>query len=110
MALTSEPTLLADLHLPSLAWPSLLLRPLSSRQALCASRDNPPRLALPGNPPARMRDFADGPLVGTPELITERLAGLSELGMSYAILNFAEVAYDRAALTLFTEKVAPELG
>lgn len=57
-----------------------------------------------------MRDFADGPLVGTPELITERLAGLSELGMSYAILNFAEVAYDRAALTLFTEKVAPELG
>jgi hypothetical protein len=29
--------------------------------------------------------------------------------MSYAILNFAEVAYDRTALTLFTEKVAPAL-
>src|SRR5580658_662110 len=53
---------------------------------------------------ARMRDFANGPLVGTPELVTERL---TELGMSYAILNFAEVAYDRTALTLFTEKVAP---
>jgi F420-dependent oxidoreductase-like protein len=57
---------------------------------------------------ARMREFANGPLVGSPELVAERLAELSELGMSYAILNFAEVAYDRTALTLFTEKVAPE--
>jgi alkanesulfonate monooxygenase SsuD/methylene tetrahydromethanopterin reductase-like flavin-dependent oxidoreductase (luciferase family) len=58
----------------------------------------------------RMQDFATGTLTGTPELIAERLAELSELGMSYAILNFAEVAYDRTALTLFTEKVAPEFG
>jgi hypothetical protein len=29
--------------------------------------------------------------------------------MSYAILNFAEVAYDRTALNLFTDKVAPAL-
>ncbi len=74
-------------------------------------KDHQVRCGVPENiAEARMRDFADGPLVGTPELITERLAGLSELGMSYAILNFAEVAYDRTALTLFTEKVAPELG
>ena len=59
---------------------------------------------------ARMRDFANGPLVGPPELVAERLAELSELGMSYAILNFAEVAYDRTALTLFTEKVAPQFS
>jgi F420-dependent oxidoreductase-like protein len=58
----------------------------------------------------RMRDFTTGTMTGTPELITERLAELGELGMSYAILNFAEVAYDRTALTLFTEKVAPELS
>ena len=58
---------------------------------------------------ARMQDFANGPLVGTPELVAERLAEASELGMSYAILNFAEVAYDRTALNLFTEKVAPTL-
>jgi F420-dependent oxidoreductase-like protein len=58
----------------------------------------------------RMRDFATGTLTGTPEMIAERLTELSELGMSYAILNFAEVAYDRTALTLFTEKVAPEFG
>ena len=57
----------------------------------------------------RMRDFANGTLTGTPELVAERLAELRGLGMSYAILNFAEVAYDRTALTLFTEKVAPEL-
>jgi F420-dependent oxidoreductase-like protein len=59
---------------------------------------------------ARVEDFANGPLVGPPELVAERLAGLGELGMSYAILNFAEVAYDRTALTLFTEKVAPQLS
>ena len=59
---------------------------------------------------SRMRMFANGPLVGTPELVAERLARLGELGMSYAMLNFAEVAYDRTALTLFTEKVAPELS
>jgi len=59
---------------------------------------------------ARVNDFANGPLVGTPELVAERLAELGGLGMSYAILNFAEVAYDRTALTLFTEKVAPEFS
>ena len=55
----------------------------------------------------RVREFASGPLVGTPDQVTERLTELSGLGMSYAILNFAEVAYDRTALALFTEKVAP---
>jgi F420-dependent oxidoreductase-like protein len=57
----------------------------------------------------RVADFAKGPLVGTPEMVTERLTAASTLGMSYAILNFAEVAYDRTSLTLFTEKVAPAL-
>jgi F420-dependent oxidoreductase-like protein len=59
---------------------------------------------------ARRTEFAQGPLVGTPEQVTERLAEASDLGMSYAILNFAEVAYDRSALTLFTEKVVPEFS
>ena len=59
---------------------------------------------------SRVRMFANGPLVGTPELVAERLAELGGLGMSYAILNFAEVAYDRTALTLFTEKVAPQFS
>jgi len=30
--------------------------------------------------------------------------------MSYAIVNFADVAYDRTALTLFTEKVVPAIA
>ena len=57
----------------------------------------------------RVNEFANGPLVGTPELIAERLAEIGKLGMTYAIVNFAEVAYDRTALTLFTEQVAPQL-
>jgi alkanesulfonate monooxygenase SsuD/methylene tetrahydromethanopterin reductase-like flavin-dependent oxidoreductase (luciferase family) len=59
---------------------------------------------------ARVRNFAEGPLVGTPELVAERLAQAGELGMSYTIVNFAEVAYDRTALNLFTEKVVPALA
>lgn len=71
-------------------------------------KDHQLRCGVPENvAEARVREFAAGPLVGTPELVTERLAQLGELGMSYAILNFAEVAYDRTALTLFTEKVVP---
>jgi alkanesulfonate monooxygenase SsuD/methylene tetrahydromethanopterin reductase-like flavin-dependent oxidoreductase (luciferase family) len=58
----------------------------------------------------RTRSMADGLLVGTPEQVTERLKEVSGLGMSYAILNFAEVAYDRTSLNLFTEKVLPALA
>jgi hypothetical protein len=54
--------------------------------------------------------MADGLLVGTPEQVTERLKEVSGLCMSYAILNFAEVAYDRTSLNLFTEKVLPALA
>jgi F420-dependent oxidoreductase-like protein len=56
---------------------------------------------------SRVRDFANGPLVGTPEQISERLSELSKLGMTYAIINLADVAYDRSGLALFTEEVAP---
>ncbi|WP_410674620.1 LLM class F420-dependent oxidoreductase [Amycolatopsis sp. cmx-4-68] len=54
-------------------------------------------------------NFANSPTVGTPEQVTERLAAMGELGMSYAILNFPEAAYDRSGIDLFTEKVAPAL-
>ena len=40
----------------------------------------------------------------------ERLSQLNDLGMTYAIINLLEVAYDRSGLTLFTEKVAPALA
>jgi len=51
-----------------------------------------------------------GPLVGTPEQIAEKLHALRELGMSYAILNFADVAYDTSGVDLFAREVAPALS
>jgi alkanesulfonate monooxygenase SsuD/methylene tetrahydromethanopterin reductase-like flavin-dependent oxidoreductase (luciferase family) len=56
-----------------------------------------------------VRALAAGPLVGTPEQIAERLTEASDMGMTYAITYFPEVAYDRDGLTLFTEKVVPSL-
>ena len=74
-------------------------------------KDHLLRYGVPENvAEGRIRGFANDPLVGTPEQIADRLAGLGELGMSYAIVNFADVAYDRASLNLFTEKVIPTLS
>ncbi|WP_158883250.1 LLM class F420-dependent oxidoreductase [Amycolatopsis anabasis] len=56
------------------------------------------------------RNFSTGPLVGTPEQIAERLTELRGLGMTYAILYFAEAAYDRSGIDLFTRKVTPALA
>jgi F420-dependent oxidoreductase-like protein len=56
------------------------------------------------------QNIANGPLVGTPEQITERLTELRGLGMTYAILNFAEAAYDRSGIDLFAKTVAPALS
>jgi hypothetical protein len=53
--------------------------------------------------------FANGPLVGTPDQISERLTELNGLGMTYAILYFPEAAYDRSGIELFTSKVSPGL-
>jgi hypothetical protein len=43
-------------------------------------------------------------------LIVERLTRARELGLSYAIANFVEAAYDRSGIDLFTEKVIPALA
>lgn len=47
---------------------------------------------------------------GTPEQIIERLKDWDKAGMAYAIVNFADVAYDDSSLRLFAEKVMRELG
>ncbi|AIJ25332.1 LLM class F420-dependent oxidoreductase [Amycolatopsis methanolica] len=57
-----------------------------------------------------VNSFANGPLVGTPEQIAERLTELRDLGMTYAITYFADIAYDRASVELFTNKVISELA
>jgi F420-dependent oxidoreductase-like protein len=50
-----------------------------------------------------------GPLVGTPEQIVERLQDMEKLGMTYAITNFYEAAYDTSGIELFETQVIPEL-
>ncbi|MDQ0379760.1 LLM class F420-dependent oxidoreductase [Amycolatopsis thermophila] len=57
-----------------------------------------------------VQQFANGPLVGTPEQVAEKLTELRGLGMTYAIGYFADIAYDRTSARLFTEKVIPELA
>ena len=54
-------------------------------------------------------DFRNGPLVGTPEQIVEKLQELQALGMTYAITYFAEAAYDRSGIERFENEVAPAL-
>ena len=44
---------------------------------------------------------------GTPEQIIEKMRALEEAGMGYAIVNFADVAYDRSSLELFAKEVIP---
>ncbi len=63
-------------------------------------------------PDSADREFAQwprGPLVGTPEQIVEKLRELEGLGMTYAITYFAEAAYDRSGIELFTTEVVPHL-
>jgi F420-dependent oxidoreductase-like protein len=57
-----------------------------------------------------VQDFANGPLVGTPEQIVEKLTASRGLGMGYAILYFSEIAYDRSGLDLFVREVAPAIA
>ncbi len=65
-------------------------------------------------PPAalerNLRMLASGPLVGTPEQITERLSEVRDLGLGYTIGNFADAAYDRGSISLFADQVIPALA
>ncbi len=56
-----------------------------------------------------MNNFANGPLVGTPEQMVEKLTDARGFGMTYAILYFSEAAYDKSGIELFTKQVAPAL-
>lgn len=59
------------------------------------------------NSAAQVRnDLAGGPLVGTPEQITETLKNLETLGMTYAINFFVDAAYDSGSIELFEKQVA----
>jgi alkanesulfonate monooxygenase SsuD/methylene tetrahydromethanopterin reductase-like flavin-dependent oxidoreductase (luciferase family) len=57
----------------------------------------------------RMRMMEAGALSGTPEQVTERLTEMAGHGLGYTIVNFAEAAYDRSGIDLFTSQVVPNL-
>jgi len=52
----------------------------------------------------------DALAVGTPEQVVERLADMKQRGMTYAIHNFPESAYDRSGVELFEREVIPALA
>jgi F420-dependent oxidoreductase-like protein len=54
--------------------------------------------------------YANSPMAGTPEQIIERLRGMRDLGMTYAIMSFAEAAYDHSGIALFAKEVVPALA
>ncbi|MGB7859255.1 MAG: LLM class F420-dependent oxidoreductase [Acidimicrobiia bacterium] len=47
---------------------------------------------------------------GTPEQVVEKLKRWEESGMTYAIVNFADVAYDTSSMDLFAKEVIPGLA
>jgi F420-dependent oxidoreductase-like protein len=57
-----------------------------------------------------VEQYTSGPLVGTPEQILERLTELQDAGMTYAIANFHEAAYDDSGIRLYAEQVMPALA
>ena len=57
-----------------------------------------------------VQQYATGPAVGTPEQIVERLTELRDAGMTYAIANFHEAAYDDSGIRLYAEQVMPALA
>jgi alkanesulfonate monooxygenase SsuD/methylene tetrahydromethanopterin reductase-like flavin-dependent oxidoreductase (luciferase family) len=46
---------------------------------------------------------------GTPEQLVEQLSAVRDAGMTYAICNFPDAAYDRSGIELFEREVIPAL-
>lgn len=63
----------------------------------------------PDTAQVEINSLRGGPLVGTPEQLSETLVGLHGLGMTYAINYFPESAYDRSGLELFERSVVPQV-
>ena len=56
-----------------------------------------------------MNDYRKGTAVGTPDQVASALADMQDLGMTYAITNFVESAYDLSGVELFEREVIPAL-
>ncbi|MEN0130655.1 MAG: LLM class F420-dependent oxidoreductase [Brevundimonas sp.] len=64
---------------------------------------------VPDKAAEQAENLRNGPLVGTPEQIVEKLTELAGLGLEYAIAYFADAAYDRTSIELFESQVIPAL-
>jgi F420-dependent oxidoreductase-like protein len=80
------------------------------RDKLAWIRDHLSKYVSAENVEDQMRNISSGPLVGTPERISEKLAEIGELGLAYAIFYLSDVAYDKSSLTLLAEKVLPSFA
>lgn len=67
------------------------------------------RRLVPDHADGVERDMRGGLLVGTPDVIVQRLREVEALGMTYGICYFAEAAYDRSGIELFEREVVPAL-
>ncbi|PZR55491.1 LLM class F420-dependent oxidoreductase [Xylanimonas oleitrophica] len=67
------------------------------------------RKHTPEHADGQIDSWRNGPLVGTPEQISEKLAELRGLGLEYAITYFADAARDRDQIELFQRQVIPNL-
>jgi len=67
------------------------------------------RRLVPDHADGVERDLRGGLLVGTPDVLVERLREVEALGMTYGICYFPEAAYDRSGIELFEREVAPAL-
>jgi alkanesulfonate monooxygenase SsuD/methylene tetrahydromethanopterin reductase-like flavin-dependent oxidoreductase (luciferase family) len=55
-------------------------------------------------------DYATGTIVGTPEMIRERLEPVIEAGIDYFIVTIPREAYDQEAVRRFAREVIPLFG
>lgn len=54
--------------------------------------------------------YRDGPAVGTPEQVVERLRAAGADGLACTISYFTDAAHDRSSLELFEREVVPALS
>jgi alkanesulfonate monooxygenase SsuD/methylene tetrahydromethanopterin reductase-like flavin-dependent oxidoreductase (luciferase family) len=55
-------------------------------------------------------DYATGTIVGTPEIVRERLQSVIEAGIDYFIVTIPREAYDQEAVRRFAREVIPLFG
>ena len=73
-------------------------------------RDHYTRTAGAERAEKELAGYIGMPGVGTPEQIVEKFTAMKRAGMTYAIVNFPELAYDTSGLELFEKEVIPALA